>query len=338
MQVGRICHESASAAALEARRRRIGAWAAEMPDVGEQSARELAAIWDQTVELAPYLTSEEQAAAAAEIRRHLGGHDPGSPDELCARLPVFPRAASQVIQLAREAEPAFEQLEQAARSDPVLAGSVVAAANSSLFGLRQPIADISRAIAYLGSETTRNVLLAAAMRTVFGGSRHRSIWEHSIATAQATEHLARECRLVPGAEAFLSGLVHDIGRIALVLAPQQVLDKAERLLAAGCPLPAVEGALFGVEHTSLGAAVLRRWRFGQDMQDAARFHHEPEHGRSVHAALIYVAAFRMDSRHDLPSLARLKAACATAGLTLDQAVGIGFDQSQVFAGLATLAP
>ncbi len=321
MESGRVCYESASAVALEARRRRVDAWAAEMKALGEAAARDLAKRFDQSLELDAYLPEAEKDELFGEVGQYLREFDVRRISDLPDRLPVFPEAAREVLGLAWEPETSMEDLLRLARRDAVLAGAVISASNSSLYGPSAAFQDLPRALMHLGAEAARNVLLTAAMREVFKHPKFRVLWQHSIETAEAGDRLAKTSGVVDRGAAFLCCLLHDIGRLALLLAPAAAVSKMERLALAGCPLEAAERAVFGIAHGALGADILDAWRFDERLKEAARFHHSPERTESVHAALVYASEFQNDSGEDLPSLARLQAACGALNLDVSAVVG-----------------
>src|SRR5258708_15304720 len=131
------------------------------------------------------------------------------------RLPVFPSAAGEVIKHASNPESGVRELERAASRDQVLAGVLVQTANSPYYSPPRPITSIAHAISYVGLETSRKVLVAAALQSRFASKRHSELWNHALDVAQVAEHLARRSTLRTGpSEAFLAGLVHDVGCLA----------------------------------------------------------------------------------------------------------------------------
>src|SRR4029077_6370935 len=122
------------------------------------------------------------------------------------------------------------QLESVACLDPVLAGRLIQTANSAYYSPMRPIASIQHAIAYLGVDATRKILLAATIRANFASMRLHQLWNHSLDVAQAAEELARRSELkIDPSEAFLAGLVHDIGRLAFSIMPSAFLERFYRL-------------------------------------------------------------------------------------------------------------
>jgi HD-like signal output (HDOD) protein len=307
-----------------------------MRGLNAEQAKCLARTLDQAVELDPYLAEGEAEIAYRAAAPHLRALEMRTLEDVPGKLPVFPAVAHEAMQLVWEPESTLSALERIAKMDPVLAASVISAANSSLFGALQPINELRRAIAHLGADFTRNIFVAAAMRPFFAGSGLRTLWVHSLETAQAAGRLAQlagpgpEASITPP-QAFLFGLVHDIGRVVLLLAPAPALSQLERLAKAGCPLAAIERALFGADHAELGALLLQQLHFDPRIVEGVRFHHCPERSSGMHASMMYLAEFRCDSDEDLPSLARLNHSCTAVNIQLSAVTGIAPDLAQAFA-------
>ena len=232
------------------------------------------------------------------------------------RLPVFPRAAREVVRCVSDPESGVGELERAAKLDQVLAGLLIQTANSAYYSPFRPIVSISHAISYVGLETARKVLLAAALRSGFATARQHQLWNHALDVAQAVEHLALRstCEIDPG-EAFLAGLVHDVGCLAFSMMPANFLDRFDRLTSRGCPPFEVEMCLAGVCHGEAGAETLRQWKFAESTIEAVRWHHRPEQSSGSMASLLYLGEFCSDSEEDLPSLLRLRTAMQRAGIS-----------------------
>lgn len=234
------------------------------------------------------------------------------------RLPVFPRAARQVIKKVSNPEVSVHELETVASLDPVLSGLIVQTANSAYYSPARPIGSIQHAVAYIGAEIARKVLLAATIRGNFASMRLHQLWNHSLDVAHAAEQLARRSAAnVDPSEAFLAGLVHDIGRLAFSIMPARFLERFYRLTDGGCPPVQVELCLSGRSHTEVGAETLLQWKFPDATAEAVRWHHNPERCSSALAALLYLAEFVSDSDEDLPSYVRLNAACRATGMDAD---------------------
>jgi len=233
------------------------------------------------------------------------------------RLPVFPRAAREVVRQIANPDVGLRELEAVCSLDPLLAGRLIQIANSAYYSPRLPIGTIFHAVSFIGMETTRRVLLAAALRGNFASPESHRIWNHSLDVAQTAEMLALQCSSqVDPPQAFLAGLIHDIGRLAFSVMPAPFIERFHRLTDGGCPPVEVETCLSGRCHGEVGAETLAQWNFPVEIVDAVRWHHRPERSPLPLASLLYLAEFITDSQEDLPSYVRLNTACRQVGISM----------------------
>lgn len=233
------------------------------------------------------------------------------------RLPVFPRAAREVVRQVTNPDAGPRELAAVCSLDPVLAGRLIQIANSAFYSPRLPIGTIHHAVSFIGTETARRVLLAAALRGNFASPQSHHIWNHSLDVAQAAEMLALRCSSkIDPSQAFLTGLIHDIGRLAFSIMPPAFMERFHRLTDGGCPVVEVEMCLSGRCHGEVGSETLEQWKFPADIVEAVRWHHRPERSTHPLSSLLYLAEFITDSQEDLPSYIRLNTACTQAGITM----------------------
>ena len=233
------------------------------------------------------------------------------------RLPVFPRAAREVVRQVSNPDAGPRELAAVCSLDPVLAGRLIQIANSAFYSPRLPIGTIMHAVSFIGTETARRVLLAAALRGNFASPQSHHIWNHSLDVAQAAEMLAmRSSVKMDPSQAFLAGLIHDIGRLAFSIMPPAFMERFHRLTDGGCPPVEVEMCLAGRCHGEVGSETLEQWKFPAEIVEAIRWHHRPERSTLPLSSLLYLAEFITDSQEDLPSYIRLNTACRQAGISM----------------------
>ena len=233
-------------------------------------------------------------------------------------IPVQPDVANHLIGLMRQtASYSLSPMAEIANRDPAIAGRLIQAANSPLFYARMRIGSVRHALAYLGENASRRIVTALMARSMFGSSGNlRRLWEHSLKTAQFLENLARAKGFMDPSEALLTGLVHDVGRIALVR--QKEAPKYARLTEASGAATWAETLLFGVDHAELGSRLLESWRFPEEIVEAVRFHHRPAESASAAAAALYATEFWLESDEDLPSLRQLRSALSRIDTRMDE--------------------
>jgi putative nucleotidyltransferase with HDIG domain len=230
-------------------------------------------------------------------------------------LPVRPEIARQVLRLAMGDHLEFARLAQIVSGDPALAAALLRSANSAAFSPCSPIFEIRQAIAFIGLSAARRVITAAAWRPLFDSPRLRALWNHSLEAASLANILAPKAGLA-GEEAFLAGLLHDIGRIMWTRLPREMANPMFTWIEAGCDTVSAETVLAGFDHGEAGAVVLDRWSFPQLLCEAVARHHRPGPGASPLACLLYLCEELSLAGEDRASRVRLGAASGALGIDL----------------------
>jgi HD-like signal output (HDOD) protein len=176
------------------------------------------------------------------------------------------------------------------------------------------ITNLVHAVAYIGTDRAAMIMTALALKPFIFSAGSGDLWAHSLRSAAAAEALSEHCN-VPKADAFLLGLMHDIGRLLLTLIPPQAAAAHRRLVNNGCETAIAELLVCGTDHAGAGALVLDHWRFPSPYVEAVRFHHEPQATDSKLAALLYLVEFWTESNEDPASQVRLNAALERLSLS-----------------------
>ena len=223
---------------------------------------------------------------------------PLSVDDVVAKLQDLPSLPVVVMELLTSIEQQDVDISVLARKvshDQALTAKTLRLANSSTYGLQVKVTTIQQAITFLGVQTTRNVITAAALTGCFSagqcaGFDHQTFWRHSIATAACARVLARHMRFNQD-YAFTAGLLHDIGRLVLVSTfPQRYADVIAWRGAHDGEWIEAERAVLGLDHVTAGVALAERWNFSETMRLGIAGHHVPARaGAGVLATLIHVA-------------------------------------------------
>lgn len=237
--------------------------------------------------------------------------------EVVKKLPVFPAVALQAMKVSQNPNAGAHHVEAIVGSDPVLAGEVLRAANSPLYSPAMPIRSIRQAVVQMGMLECCRILAASAFRPLFQSPLVRPLWNHSLEVAKLSEALARTTGNADPEEAFLAGLVHDVGRLALWKLPAKLTAQYAALTEQGCEPMFAETLLASFDHTVAGREVMLRWNLPPHMIRSVELHHQPERCDSILTQVLYLAEHCSGSQEDMPSMARFKIAMERTGL--DQA-------------------
>ena len=210
-------------------------------------------------------------------------------------LPSLPAVVMELLGCIDQDDINTAVLAKKVSHDQALTAKTLRLANSSLYGLQVKVTTIQQAITFLGFQTTRNLITAAAVTGCFAehacpGFSHKAFWRHSIATAACAKVLARRVRFNQD-YAFTAGLLHDIGRLVLVTSFPEQYSRAMRFRESGDRyVMDAELAIMGVDHVAAGVALAERWQFSDTMKMAIAYHHEPEvEGAGILATIVHVA-------------------------------------------------
>jgi len=210
-------------------------------------------------------------------------------------LPSLPAVVMELLNSIDQEDVDIAVLAKKVSHDQALTAKTLRLANSSLYGLQVKVTTIQQAITFLGFQTTRNLITAAALTGCFAeghcpGFHHQAFWRHSIATAACAKVLARQMRFNQD-YAFTAGLLHDIGRLVLVACfPQQYGQALAYRKAHDCYMLEAERSVLGVDHVDAGLVLAEHWNFSDTMRLAIAGHHDPETpGAGFLAAIIHIA-------------------------------------------------
>lgn len=206
-----------------------------------------------------------------------------SADEIAARvgdLPALPDVAAKVMSALHDPKSTAKHLERLISSDQATTAKVLRVANSAFYGVRGEISTLSRAIVVLGFNTLRSVVLAGVSETLHQSKRScfkdKILWEHSMAVGLASRIIAQECRFEAPEEAFVGGLLHDVGKVVLdANQPDAYQSVIERVYNDGQTFVEAEGEVFGFDHADVGALVVHRWNLAPALRESVECHHDP---------------------------------------------------------------
>jgi HD-like signal output (HDOD) protein len=202
-----------------------------------------------------------------------------------AHIATLPEITLKIIQLVESPSSTAQDLHNVIAKDPALCTRILKVVNSAFYGLPGQIGSINRAIVLLGLNAVKNIAIAASLAKLFKGGQLTStfgakdLWAHSIATATATKLLADKLKLGLADEAFLAGLIHDVGiMVELQFDRAKLVEVVDRV----SPEPGVYGdwlgaeqAIFGATHQDFGAALCEKWKFPRSFGFVTGYHHRP---------------------------------------------------------------
>ena len=197
-------------------------------------------------------------------------------------LPPLPLVVHKILNLTQDETSNTSELAQVISNDQALAAKVLRIANSPLYHVSSVVTSISHAVALLGFRTIRNLAMGISTIDTFTQSEENPLlprqpfWEHSLSCALGCKALADRVRHRQPDEAFVGGLLHDIGRMVFNQAfPESFSEAIRRAERTREPLENLEKEEIGIPHTLVGKLLLQKWKLPPALADAVAFHHNP---------------------------------------------------------------
>ncbi|MCK9485936.1 MAG: HDOD domain-containing protein [Dehalococcoidia bacterium] len=198
--------------------------------------------------------------------------------EEIADLRPLPAVAALVLQIAEGERFSAHELAQAISSDPALTARVLRLANSAYYGFPRQITTVRDAVVILGFRQVRAAALTTcAIQALYPDEAldARAFWQHAVTVGMLTEMLARSAQQHQD-EAFTAGVLHNIGRLALVQTLPSAFEDARRLAARSrIPLHQAQQALLGYTDAEVGGALALHWQFPAHLSIAIASHPRP---------------------------------------------------------------
>lgn len=217
---------------------------------------------------------------ATDLAPGVGRAAPSAKSRLLRRnceLPPIPAVAVNLLGLLAQEDVSLADVSAAVSSDAAIAAEVLRAANTAYYGIRGEVTSIRHATTLLGLARIRALAATIGLRRFLGQALKvpavQRSWRHNIACAAAAEQMA--LRLGGGAaDAYTAGLLHDIGRLALVVAhPKQYPTLLDTAQARGTELLQLERDLLGMDHCEAGEWFTQQLLLPQVFQIVAAHHH-----------------------------------------------------------------
>lgn len=238
------------------------------------------------------ITTQEQAAIVDSAIKSI------------SHIATLPEITLKIIKLVEDPNSTAQDLHNVISNDPALCSRILKVVNSAFYGLPRQIGSINRAIVLLGLNAVKNIAIAASLTKLFRGGElcpkfsAKELWTHSVAVAAGSKLICDELKIGMPDEAFLAGLIHDIGIMVEMQADRHKLAEvfqAVDISNDGVPrndMRAIEQRVFGADHEAFGAGLCESWKFPKSFAYVAGHHHTPEElpqGSRILASIVHVA-------------------------------------------------
>jgi PAS domain S-box-containing protein len=237
-------------------------------------------------------------------------------------LPSLPHILLELLDACEQDDTTFKDLSQIIEKDPSLSAKVMSLVNSAYYNRPYKATSLYQTLTLLGFDAVKNISISSSVYRTFDSIKGDSVfnvglfWWHSFLCANTSKLIAKKISYSSPEEAFLAGLLHDIGRV--VLWTNFPKEYSSILQAdSGSEWSNDERTRFGVDHGEVGAWMITRWDLKSFMADAILYHHEsPDRiADSLPLVKIVYVANALCKEMEGPGDAVIKIAHDTLGLT-----------------------
>ncbi|TKJ42250.1 hypothetical protein CEE37_00810 [candidate division LCP-89 bacterium B3_LCP] len=200
-------------------------------------------------------------------------------------LPALPIMASKLLEVVDDPKASAADMAALISTDPALATRLLKLANSAYYGFPRRIGTVNLAVVVLGLETVRDLCLSVLITDCFFKGESNAtfdmngFWKHSMYTAVCTRLIYKMAGARHPGEGFITGLVHDIGKLFLGrYFPVEYNEVIATVEEEEFPLLEAEQQHFGVTHPTAGSWLLAEWNLPNWLVEAARDHHGSSSG------------------------------------------------------------
>ncbi len=204
--------------------------------------------------------------------------------EITGDLPPMPHIAAEVISKLSEPDSTARDIHNLMQKDQALAARVLKVANSPYYGASRSISTLRDACMFMGFDAIRSLIMTAVMKGMFSSVSlsEKLIWEHTVGVGLAARIVGDEVSFQRKEQAYLAGLMHDVGKAALLLrSPAVMRDIMQEVYNDGADFFDVELRTLGFTHTDVGQMIADKWRFAIEIEDAIANHHQPGQASSA---------------------------------------------------------
>ncbi len=199
---------------------------------------------------------------------------------MSSRYPIPPGVVVRVVRAAADPDVQIRDLTRMLESDAVLSSQLLRTANSAMFGLRQKVASIERAVAIMGLRAVRNVALSIGIRDLVPGDGLDGFplelyWEGSLRRAAAAQVIAERLKLDNREELFTLGLCQDIGVLERLRGDAALIERAGSAMRTSADARLAVERELGAGHDIVGAEMFEAWECPAELIVPRRYHHDP---------------------------------------------------------------
>ncbi len=202
-------------------------------------------------------------------------------------LPTLPSVITQITSMTSNPQTNAADIGKLIGNDPSLSSKILKLINSAYYGFPRKIQSVTKAIVLLGFNKVKNIALSASVLDAFKDKNSQSIpnfdfyqfWEHSVSVGICAEVVAKHTRAQLTDDAFIGGLLHDVGKVIIAIFLEEGADifanaEATKRTFSQAALEKIE-----IDEAKVGALLAEHWNFPENLVRSIRYSIHPDKTR-----------------------------------------------------------
>ncbi len=197
-------------------------------------------------------------------------------------LPPMPHLASKMLQILSDPDSTVEDLAGVIEQDPAIMATLIKVSNSALYRTGEEISTLNNAVTRLGFKTIRSLVLTATTHSLFPKNNAKlevmsqALWQHAKECGLASRRIAAFVGYHDPEEAFVAGLLHDIGKLAILLKHPEYYKRITENQRGNVSSISAENEVLGFDHAEAGGVLMDKWKMPENLALSVKFHHTPD--------------------------------------------------------------
>ncbi len=213
--------------------------------------------------------------------------------EQVEEINAMPRIALDLLGMINEPGITISELTKKIKLDEALIAYILRNCNSPLYGIKTEINSIPQALTLLGFTKLKTILMSYFNKNLYNitgkDEINNKLWIHSISVASYSEAIASTIN-ANQETAYLSGLLHDIGKLIIYSSDNDTLEKVlEEIDESKKESYIIEKNILGFNHMEIGSLIMEKWKFSENLIKVCKFHHSAEHYNDKNKYICIVA-------------------------------------------------
>lgn len=213
-------------------------------------------------------------------------------------LPTIPSTLKRLSVLIEKPRITLDEISRFVANDPALTTKVLKMVNSAIYGFPGRISSVSHAIMLLGLNVVKGLLLGVSVFEIMQTSM-LGLWDHSVGCAVVARLIALRKGLKEPDEVSVAGLLHDIGKVILILEyPREYEAAIKDAQTQGVIISETEKNHFAESHANVGGWLAEKWRFPRNLVEVIENHHKPQLSRlaQTETAIVHLSDILVRAR------------------------------------------